>query len=576
MPQKIRSAPYAGELPEIEHATISLRAQLRLSYETYAWLRYLSLAVLLLTGVLLILVPGGFPPPVFASLWHDLSVAGHLLVLHGLAAFVSLLALFVQALTWLVLWGLYLHVGRILILSTWRLYHTQTVLASGWRPYIDTTGQAEHDPSTTPLRTRAGDPTQYPARLGNTAANSQRMADASQRLGMPQKPAHPLAAPQRYRPALVPTQTQPVQEHTPALRQTQVTQQHEPRREGAQSPSAVLTRPAPGVEVATASSPRQFVHPTVPLIRPRATPAQNDPTTSTPHATATQNNASASTLRAASLQSDPFTSTPRGDWPALALTSEPGVAWDVGLTRKGRPNEDSVLTLRGACNFADRLLPFELHIVADGMGGHAHGRLASHLAIKGMLETVIPGLVSSKTLESEQIVDVLIDGVHWANQVIYEYGREREEDMGTTITAVLLLDELAYIINVGDSRTYVYRPDAGLTQITRDHSLVARLVETGAIPPDAIYTHPERNKVYRGLGDQTDVTVDWFILPVQVGDLLLLCSDGLWEMVRDPRITEILATYASAPVLASNALLRAALQAGGKDNVSLLVVRVLP
>ncbi|MGH2482306.1 MAG: PP2C family protein-serine/threonine phosphatase, partial [Ktedonobacteraceae bacterium] len=71
-------------------------------------------------------------------------------------------------------------------------------------------------------------------------------------------------------------------------------------------------------------------------------------------------------------------------------------------------------------------------------------------------------------------------------------------------------------------------------------------------------------------------TVDWFILPVQVGDLLLLCSDGLWEMVRDPRITEILATYASAPALASNTLLRAALQAGGKDNVSLLVTRVQP
>ena len=296
------------------------------------------------------------------------------------------------------------------------------------------------------------------------------------------------------------------------------------------------------------SSARQFAHPTMPLVRPRAM----------------------------SVQSDPFTSASRGDWPSLALASEPGVAWDVGLTRKSKPNEDSVLTLRGSCNFADRLLPFELHIVADGMGGHAHGRLASHLAIKGMLETVIPGLVTDKTLESEQIVDVLIDGAHWANQVIYQYGREHEADMGTTITAVLLLDEIAYIINVGDSRTYIYRSDAGLTQITRDHSLVARMVETGAITPDEVYTHPERNKVYRGLGDKTDVTVDWFILPVQVGDLLLLCSDGLWEMVRDPRITEILATYASAPVLASNTLLRAALQAGGKDNVSLLVVRVQP
>ncbi len=252
------------------------------------------------------------------------------------------------------------------------------------------------------------------------------------------------------------------------------------------------------------------------------------------------------------------------------------MAWDVGITRKGRPNEDSILALRGTCNFADQLQPFELHIVADGMGGHSHGRLASHLAIRGMLETVIPGLVACNAIESEQIVDILIDGVHWANQVIYQFGQEQGADMGTTITAALLLAETAYIINVGDSRTYVYRPGAGLTQITRDHSLVARLVETGAISPDEVYSHPDRNKVYRGLGDKTDVTVDWFILPVQPGDLLLLCSDGLWEMVRDPQIAEILQTYASSPALASNALLRAALLGGGSDNVGLLVVIVQP
>jgi serine/threonine protein phosphatase PrpC len=210
------------------------------------------------------------------------------------------------------------------------------------------------------------------------------------------------------------------------------------------------------------------------------------------------------------------------------------------------------------------------------MGGHANGRLASHLAIRGMLETVVPSLVACNAVESEQIVDILIDGVHWANQVIFQYGQEQRADMGTTITAVLLLEETAYIVNVGDSRTYVYRPGAGLTQITRDHSLVARLVETGAIAPDDVYTHPDRNKVYRGLGDKTDVTVDWFVLPVQTGDVLMLCSDGLWEMVRDARIGEILQTYAGAPTLASHALLRAALQAGGSDNVSLLVARVQP
>ncbi len=267
-------------------------------------------------------------------------------------------------------------------------------------------------------------------------------------------------------------------------------------------------------------------------------------------------------------------STLNSDWPALALSTGAGLAWDTGITRQGRPNEDSILTLHGACNFSDRLLPFELHIVADGMGGHAQGRLASRLALRGMLESVVPGLISSPDIQSEQIVDILIDSVHWANQVVYQTGIEQQNDMGTTLTAVLMLANTAYIVNVGDSRTYVYRPGSGLNQVTRDHSLVARLVENGAIAPDDIYTHPDRNKIYRGLGDKMDVTVDWFILPVQPGDLLLLCSDGLWEMVRDPKIAEVLRAYASAPALASNALLRAALQAGGKDNISLLVVKV--
>ncbi|MGH2506332.1 MAG: PP2C family protein-serine/threonine phosphatase [Ktedonobacteraceae bacterium] len=477
-------------LPEIEHATISLRAQLRLSYETSPWLRYVALTGLVLLGVILILGPGSFPPHVFVVLWQTLPLASHLLALHGWAAFFSLLALALQALTWVVLWGLYLHLCRMLIRSVWRLYHTQRILESGW--LSSTSLQAE--------KARQGE--LAPVTLAS-------LASVSDRPTLPSIPA--------------------LGKGQPELNSV---------------PNALLTYPT----AETAQTARQFVQPTAPPTPPRPTVPSS--------------NSSANLSRA--------------DWPSLVPTSSPGIAWNVGLTRRGRPNEDSVLTLRGTCNFAERLLPFELHIIADGMGGHAQGRLASHLAIKSMLETVIPGLVASETLESDQIVDVLIDGVHWANQVIYQYGQEQNSNMGTTITAVLLLDELAYIVNVGDSRTYLYRPDAGLTQITRDHSLVARMVEAGEITPDEVYTHPERNMVYRGLGDKTDVTVDWFILPVQMGDLLLLCSDGLWEMVRDPRITEILATHTSAPMQASNALLWAALQAGGKDNVSLLVARVQP
>lgn len=478
MSQKTSHISYPGELPDLDHQTISLRAQLRLSYETYGWLRYLTWSGLILSAALLLFIPGGLPPRVAVLFWQTVPMLRQLLAMHGPAALFSLLALAAQVLTWLVLWLILFLVCHRLGRYTWSLHRGRTILADGWLSSSALKGELA------------------PATLAQTAQIPSRNAPGPARAPRPEAPG--------------------------------------PTRD-----SKPLVRSLPASAAPTL--PRQFARPDVPLTRPHAAPFSGE-----------------------------FSS----GWPLSPVSSGPGIAWDRGLARKARPNEDSVLTLRGTCNFAERLLPFELHIVADGMGGHAQGRLASHLAIRSMLETVVPGLLACDNLEGEQAVDILIDGVHWANQVIYQYGQENKTDMGTTVTAVLLLGETAYVINVGDSRTYVYRPNAGLTQITRDHSLVARLVEQGAITPDEIYTHPDRNKVYRGLGDKTDVTVDWFILPVQSGDLLLLCSDGLWEMVRDPKISEILQTYASSPALASNALLRSALQAGGSDNVSLLVVRV--
>ncbi len=503
--RKEEMTSYPGELLDLDHQTISLRTQLRLSYETYAWLRYLTWTGLALAGLLLLILPGGFPPRAFLQLWQTIPLLGRLLNLHGVSALLSFALLAAQALTWFVLWGLWGFVCNSLARYTWRLHRTQSFLASAWLP--STTRERQQE--------REGEQTARAEGAALPDANRQRAQGAllhAQRVNPPVNGASALT-PGAVRHA---QETNPPVNIAPAL-----------------APGSGITNP--GVHS------RQFAQPTMPLTRPRIHTSPGDSSFG---------------------------------WPFSSASSAPGVAWDTGIKRRGRPNEDSVLTLRGTCNVAEKLQPFELHIVADGMGGHANGRLASHLAIRSMLETVVPGLVSCTSVESEGIIDILIDGVHWANQVIYQYGQEQKTDLGTTITAVLLLSEIAYIINVGDSRTYVYRPGAGLTQITRDHSLVARLVETGAISPDEIYTHPDRNKVYRGLGDKMDVTVDWFVLPVQVGDLLLLCSDGLWEMVRDPQIAEILQTYANSPALASNTLLRAALQAGGSDNVGLLVVKV--
>jgi serine/threonine protein phosphatase PrpC len=518
MSSKIPHLSYPGELPDLDHQTISLRAQLRLSYETYGWLRYLTWSGLLLLALLLLILPGGFPPQVAFLFWQTLMMIGRLIELHGSAALLALLVLGIQTLTWLVLWLFLIGISYRLARYTWQKQSGRKILAGGW------------------LSSSALSDVRTPVTLARTAPLNPRFAPS---LPAPDRVSGPQPQPALLR-AAVPTGTPAA----PLVRSL------------ADSSTHVLVRPQSAVasqsqaraqaDVASQSQVRQFAQPAAAAAKPRG-----------------------------GMLSSEFSLT---GWGLHPVSNGPGIAWDPGLKRKGRPNEDSVLTMRGTCNPGgagdEHLLPFELHIVADGMGGHAQGRLASHLAVRSMLETVIPGLVACNEVASEQIVDILIDGVHWANQVIYQYGQEQNVDMGTTVTAALLLEEAAYIINVGDSRTYIYRPGTGLTQITRDHSIVARMVETGAITPEEIYTHPQRNKVYRGLGDKTDVTVDWFVLPVQSGDLLLLCSDGLWEMVRDPRIAEILQTYASSPTLASNALLRAALQAGGSDNVSLLVARV--
>lgn len=260
----------------------------------------------------------------------------------------------------------------------------------------------------------------------------------------------------------------------------------------------------------------------------------------------------------------------------LQLRLEVGSGWDVGIKRKKQPNEDSIVALQGTCIYNNALLPFGLLVVADGMGGHAAGQDASYLAVQAMAQWVVPHITGVNAMSDELLAELLADGVRQANLAVYQRGREVGSDMGTTITAALVLDSKVYVVNVGDSRTYLYRAGVGLRQITHDHSLVARLVATGRIAPDEVYTHPDRNQIYRGLGDKRDVEVDSFMLTLQAGDRLLLCSDGLWEMVRDPEIERILQHLEWSPAQTSHALIQSALNGGGLDNISAIVAQVMP
>ena len=245
-----------------------------------------------------------------------------------------------------------------------------------------------------------------------------------------------------------------------------------------------------------------------------------------------------------------------------------------GIKRQYKPNEDSLFAVRGMRNENGQTQQIGLFVVADGMGGHANGQDASRLAIQTIIDYLLPRLVHGK--DTREIAEkLLVDSVQLANQAVHQHNIENNADMGTTVTATLVVDETAHVANVGDSRTYLYRTSEGLTKVTRDHSVVASLVDAGIIKPDDIYTHPKRNQIYRSLGEKPFVEVDPFTVQLQPGDKLLLCSDGLWDMVRDPEIQHVLETPTPDPQQIGSNLINAALHGGGEDNVSVIVVNVV-
>jgi serine/threonine protein phosphatase PrpC len=258
--------------------------------------------------------------------------------------------------------------------------------------------------------------------------------------------------------------------------------------------------------------------------------------------------------------------------PVLAL--QVGADLDPGLRRKHGPNEDTLFVTHGTIPSVSSIpTPFALFAVADGMGGHAHGQEASRLAVDTLAKSVC-GLLSRQQPRPDAFLPLLIEGVRSANQAVYQRNQGQRDNMGTTMTAALVVDTTAYVAHAGDSRCYLYRPPAGLSQITHDHSIVAALVDVHVIQPEDIYTHPMRNLIYRSLGEKASVEVDGFTVPLTAGDILLLCSDGLWEMVRDPQIAAILSEPAPDASRTAHALIQAALAGGGEDNVSAIVVKV--
>ena len=234
-----------------------------------------------------------------------------------------------------------------------------------------------------------------------------------------------------------------------------------------------------------------------------------------------------------------------------------GAASDVGRIRQ--QNEDSFI--------ADS----RLFVVADGMGGHNAGEVASAIAVRTMLDAAGDGFTDHETF---------VAAVRAANAAIHDAadGLSEQRGMGTTLTAVAPLrlgagePPALSITNVGDSRTYVFR-DGELRQLSVDHSYVQELLSEGLVTAEEARVHPRRNIVTRALGIDGSVSPDAWVIPLVVGDRFLLCSDGLVDEVTDSNIAAVLRSVTD-PNRAASELVAAANRNGGRDNVTVIVVDV--
>jgi protein phosphatase len=242
---------------------------------------------------------------------------------------------------------------------------------------------------------------------------------------------------------------------------------------------------------------------------------------------------------------------------------------DVGRKRKG--NEDSLFVNPEQ----------HLFVVADGMGGHAAGEIASKVAVDSINEFVcLTGGDEEITWPFGLDENISYDGnrlktaIRYANRKVLEATKEKSEyeGMATTVAAVLVDGDSANVGHVGDSRVYLVR-DGEITQLTSDHSWVNEQILSGVISPDQARTHPLRNVVTRALGGKPDLQVDMQLHKIKSGDVLLLCSDGLTTMITDEEISRLVRDAGSDVEKAAQSLVASANAKGGEDNITVLLLR---
>jgi len=250
-----------------------------------------------------------------------------------------------------------------------------------------------------------------------------------------------------------------------------------------------------------------------------------------------------------------------------------GCAQSVGNQRDH--NEDTLFAMSSI--FADGVndIPFGIFIVADGMGGHQYGEIASGVAVRTMSNHLLARVYQPLTnpdLErsNESLQELMENGVREAQQIV----SRRAPGGGTTLTAALMLGDQVTIAHVGDSRAYFIYPDGRIRALTQDHSLVHRLVELGQLTEEQAVNHPNKNVLYRVLGQTEPFRPDIENRPMPHPGYLMICSDGLWGVLPEDDLLRIV-QQSTNPTEACHHLVEAANAAGGPDNISVILVQFM-
>lgn len=249
-----------------------------------------------------------------------------------------------------------------------------------------------------------------------------------------------------------------------------------------------------------------------------------------------------------------------------------GCAQSVGKQREH--NEDALFAMTSVLSDNDVKTSFGIFLVADGMGGHQHGEVASEKAIRAVAEKLINQLffvvLGTKENQGQSIHEIMEAAVMEAQMIV----SRQAPGGGTTLTAALVVGEQVTIAQVGDSRAYFIYPDGRIQVVTQDHSLVHRLVELGQITAEEAGAHPQRNVLYRAIGQTEPFKPDINTHMLPHPGYMLLCSDGLWGVVSETEMFRLIRSAAN-PTDACYQLVQAANAAGGPDNISVILVQYM-